>query len=1145
MPSHPLPHPVRFENVCASTRRTICIGLVACGLALLLCSPAHAQGGVPLVTVATDQTPLNLSNEFGIPAGTSINQAGDFVFVGNGNNALFFRATGSSTATRLLQVGDEIPGITGSQVSSFSSVVGLNSSKTLLFEVDLSTPDGEFKESLLTYDGTNYHVVVSSTDIAPAPESVAYGTLTPGSINDEGDVNFVAFLVGKSSITYYILPSGATTAVRIVASDDPIPTACTWCSPTATGGSLGDFFSGTPTNSRVFIGGTLHVPPLNAKGQMLISLWGGLFIGSKDQPLSLVHLATSGVCGPPTPSNGGTISAGIISVSDLSFSQGLALNNMGAVAFIDTTSTTTASTTPSNLTITSAICVVPPGGGPAAAVVTSGNAAPAAFPGGTLGGLSLWAMNDSGDIAFSTGVSTAGPMGTTLKSALLRYHASGAPLDVVAYDGEVVPAPNGFTIASPVVGPPSLIIGPPVFTVGFPRPAFSGVSMSNDGRVSFHVELAPNGNAICQQTGTGSPVLLSRDGQTAPVSGGGTFDLSVAGQTITLDNGSTFYSSYLSGGTGDFAEFLGTPASVHPLVSTGDTLPSGARIAFVSSAPKVAGTIVAFIARLAGGRSTLLETDISSSVPTAKRIVSDGEIHVPGTPGLPSATSVAPNFFVNENGDVAFEIQDGFGALLIGRGVISFGSGNVNPAWLDSIASRCGAIYLWSHSTASSAKVAAAGDLPPSGSTPFSCVELNAEAPSPLNKFGQLAFSSPSTNLGFPLCSLECFFPGAQNVNGVFLYSPGSSGTISKMAAANDTLPGETQPTTFVPDLPVPVNSGGQVAFGAQVGTPGSGTASGFQGFFLRNAGDNTFKKVVSSGDNVPGSSGATFVAPHYITGLDDSGNLTFTAATSSVTSTGTSAVLSTAADGIFFAPAGGGIQTIALDGGAAPVSGGGTFALASPPPVATGLPWIIINGTTNTFSPSMALANAESDVVFRAGIAGGTGTPNSGYFRRLFQGGSNPGVKPVVLQGDPVPGGGTFSAIPAPPLSAEFALGPDGALAFVNTFTSGTTLKRGLFVARPDGSVARVLATGDTVPGGGTLNGLGRDQGRECSTGDFCHDNSSRDCDHHGHARCPAAPCDRSAASHSRGDSEQFERRRYDSAHREGQLLQQWHLAR
>ena len=75
----------------------ICMCLVASGFALLLSSPAHAQGGVPLVTVATDQTPLPLSEQFGIPAGSAIDQAGDFAFVGNGGNALFFRLAGSST----------------------------------------------------------------------------------------------------------------------------------------------------------------------------------------------------------------------------------------------------------------------------------------------------------------------------------------------------------------------------------------------------------------------------------------------------------------------------------------------------------------------------------------------------------------------------------------------------------------------------------------------------------------------------------------------------------------------------------------------------------------------------------------------------------------------------------------------------------------------------------------------------------------------------------------------------------------------------------------------------------------------------------------------------------------------------------------
>ena len=991
---YPFPPVARLEDVCASARRTIRMCLVACGIAWLLCPLAHAQGGVPLITVATDQTPLNLSNQSGIPAGSAINQAGDFAFVGNGDDALFFRAAGSSTATRLLQVGDEIPipALAGSQVVSFSPIVVLNSSKTLLFEVFLSTPDGEFQESLLTYDGASYRTVVSSTDIAPGPGGAAYGTsLTLGSINDEGDVNFAAVPIGKSGITFYIVPSGLP-AVRIVASDDPLPPACTWCRSSATGGSLTDFFNGTPAGGFI-LSGTFRVPQLNAKGQMLISLWGGLFIGSKDRPLSLVQLAASGVCGPPAPPTGGTITGGITSILTISLPLGVALNNLGAVAFVNTTPTNTFTSAPT----TSAICVAPAGGGPSAPVVTSGDAAPAVFGGGTLGGFSLWAMNDSGDIAFSTSVYSVGTTtGTASKFALLRYHASGAPLDAVAYNGEIVPEPNGATFASPVLTFPPPKTGLGVISLSFAEPAFSGVSMANDGLVSFHVQLAPNGNAICQQTGTGSPVLLSRDGQTAPVSGGETFDISIAGQTITLDNGSTFFSAYLTGGAGDFAEFLGTQASVHPLMSTGDILPSGARIAFVSSAPKVAGKFVVFMARPAGGRTNLLETNLSSGVTT--RIVSDGDIHVPATPGFPSATSVSSNFFVNENGEAAFEIQSGPALFLSGRALIPFGPANVNTAWLDSVASRCGAIYLWSPSAMVPKKVVAAGDMPPNGSIPFSCVELNAEAPSPLNRNGQLAFSSPSSS---PFATLfPCFLCGIPtstlNVNGVFLYSPGGAGTVNEIAATGDTLPGETQQTTFVPYLSVPVNSAGQVAFGAQVGTPSSGPlslSSGFQGFFLRNAG-GTLQKVVSSGDTVPGSS-AAFGAPHYITGLDDSGNLTFTAGTS------------TAGEGIFFAPTGSAIQTIALDGGAAPATGGGNFtlSLASATILPSGPP-IVPVGAGNFFSASIALTNGKSDVAFRAGITGGMA--NSGYFR-LMRGDPTPSVKPVVLQGDPVPGGGAF----------------------------------------------------------------------------------------------------------------------------------------
>jgi len=72
------------------------------------------------------------------------------------------------------------------------------------------------------------------------------------------------------------------------------------------------------------------------------------------------------------------------------------------------------------------------------------------------------------------------------------------------------------------------------------------------------------------------------------------------------------------------------------------------------------------------------------------------------------------------------------------------------------------------------------------------------------------------------------------------------------------------------------------------------------------------------------------------------------------------------------------------------------------------------------------------------------------------------------------VPGGGMFNSIPfLSTRGADFALGPDGALAFANTFTVGSHIGEGMFVVRPDGSLARVIATGDTPPGGGMLAGL------------------------------------------------------------------------
>jgi hypothetical protein len=1019
--SHPLLHPAQFENACASARRAICLYLVACAIALLPCSSAHAQGGVPLVTVATDQTPLNLSNQFGIPAGSAINQAGDFAFVGNGNSALFFRAAGASAPTRLLQIEDEAPGFPDSQIRLFSPLVALNSAKLLLFEVIFTSSDGITHEALLTYDGANYHTVVSSGGIAPPPDSVTYGTLIPGSVDDQGDVNFSAFLIGKSGIIFYIVPSGGM-PVRVAATSDTPPTACTWCSlpPSSPSGgvSIARF--------------QLVPPPLNKKGQMLLSLWGGLFIGSKDG-LALVPLATSGPCGPITNSVPSVTPAPL-----QPFGYGGFLNNLGAVSFTNASSSA------------SAICVVQPGGTPNA-VIASGIAAPAGIGGGNLTFPVALGMDDSGDIIFQSVVS--GSSVTTF--ALLRYHPNGQPLDVVAYNGEPAPGVDGSTFSFFGLlswGPGSIVSVP----IGSMLSAFDSISVAKDGSASFRAPLSKGGSAIYRQTGANNPEFIFLDGEPAPFfigPGIRPFGLSPGVQTKILDNGSTFFSAFLTSGAADFAEYVGTPGKLQTLMSTADMLPSGARTILPATPPQAAGHFVAFTAQPAAGRNNLFVSDMTSG--TITRVVSDNDPALATAGGAAGDTVLASNFFLNESGQVAFETVDVNAAFGVTIASIGFGTGFVNKVWSTVTTSNCGTIYLSSPPPAAGlTKITAPGDVAPKTTTPFSCVALNAEAPSPLNRSGQLAFSAPSPFPGPFSCPLCGNPPSTTNVNGVFLYTPGATGTISEIAAANDTLPGETQPTTFVPDVPVPVNSAGQVAFGAQIGTPGSG----LQGLFVRNAG-GTPQKVVSSGDTVPGST-ATFSAPTYITGLDDNGNFTFRATTS------------TATDGIFFAPAGGSIQTIALDGGAAPVSIGGTFALDLPFPTAGLPPGSFFAGAP--FFSNIALTNSESDVAFHSVIVGGN--TDSGYFRQRRNGG---GLQPVVLQGDPVPGGGRFTTIEIPGLAGgDFALGQDGALAFVAGFFSGSGGKRGLFVARPDGSMARILATGDTVPGGGVLNSLALSHG-------------------------------------------------------------------
>ncbi|HWF12178.1 MAG TPA: Ig-like domain-containing protein [Candidatus Acidoferrales bacterium] len=476
-------------------------------------------------------------------------------------------------------------------------------------------------------------------------------------------------------------------------------------------------------------------------------------------------------------------------------------------------------------------------------------------------------------------------------------------------------------------------------------------------------------------------------------------------------------------------------------MSTADSLPAGARTILGTVPPQAAGHFVVFTAQPAAGRMNLLESDLATG--QVKRVTSDNDqalVLAGGPSGNPLLSS---NFFLSDTGEIAFETVN-FGRA-IGLSAFNFGSSPTNNSWENSAA--CGNIYLWSASGIIT-KVAAAGDPVPNSSAKFSCVALNSGPPSPLNHSGELTFFSSS-----PLASLVgCTFcntpPGNSvlGIDGIFLYHPG--GSITEIAAADDTLPGQTQATTFVPYLATPLNSADQVAFGAQVGTTS-------QAFYLKNG--SSAQSVISLGDSVPGGTD-TFGFPHFISGLADNGNLTFTAATSSVI------------DGLFLAPSGGPIQTLALQGGAAPASGGGVYSL----------PDLVLGSISVSGSPPVTIysfknfaeMNSESDVAFGSAITGGSA--DSGYFRMLQSGPSAGTLQAVVAQGQAVPGGGTLSTIPTTSAAGgTFALGPDGSLAFVNPLTTSSGLEQGMFVARPDGTLLKVASTGDVLPGGEVLSGI------------------------------------------------------------------------
>jgi hypothetical protein len=128
-----------FHRPATRLSRTLLVLIASLGIlagAISIASHAGAQSQNQLVPLVTDQTPLSLSNLFGVPVQGVVNQSGNYAFIGNGASGLYYRAAGAATATPVLLMGDEVPGFPGSLNDVLNPSIRLNNSNVVAWRAD-------------------------------------------------------------------------------------------------------------------------------------------------------------------------------------------------------------------------------------------------------------------------------------------------------------------------------------------------------------------------------------------------------------------------------------------------------------------------------------------------------------------------------------------------------------------------------------------------------------------------------------------------------------------------------------------------------------------------------------------------------------------------------------------------------------------------------------------------------------------------------------------------------------------------------------------------------------------------------------------------------------------------------------------------
>ncbi len=476
--------------------------------------------------------------------------------------------------------------------------------------------------------------------------------------------------------------------------------------------------------------------------------------------------------------------------------------------------------------------------------VGAGDTAPAAL-GGTFSGIpSVSAFNSSGAIVFFSNIAGSG----VTTSGIFRF-VSSATIETVAYVNQSAPGQVGAIFSS--------------FSFGS-----TAISMNNSGLVCFTANLtgAPFRAGAFQQEGVTAPVKITLAGEVAPVPGGGNLVPATFGGTRVLDSGQVTIPSNIIGTGATFAEFIGTPGNLTPLMHDNDSLPAGSLTSLRTFRVGAAGQYAGFLAQQAGGRFSLMVKHAGTGI--VSTVFTDGDT-APGTPGFRLRLLSQNTVYVNSSGMVVFP------ALIIGGNIgINEGIFTATPSGVIS-------------------KVVANGDLDPVNNSPLSTVTFNALAPSPINDAGQVVFRGFSQSLG-----------------GIYVGS--SSGTIERIALATEAAPGGGSFTSSLVQTNMSINQSGLIAFVANTsGGPGQN-----QGVFVRSPG-GSLNRIAVSGDPAPGG-GTFFRFPSFPSSvsLNDSGEVAFIATLGPAGATG----------GVFMGSSQGNLQAVALHGSPSPV--GGTFQI-------------------------------------------------------------------------------------------------------------------------------------------------------------------------------------------------------------------------